>query len=316
MSVGIVIVNWNGKELTKQFLSSIFDKTQYDDFEIIVFDNDSTDGSQAAIRREFPDVTLIDHDENIGFVGGENEGVLRTDHDYYFLANNDCVVHTDGWLTKLVETMESEADIGIVGPDNEPRDGVFHGGAYWEGPTVDYGPDEPLVPKKVDNVSGAQFLIDNRVFETIGLIDETFWPAFYEELDFCWRAQRGGFDVVFEPRVLVEHLEGQTVDQDIDKYERNRKHDIRFRWLNFPVSKLVADIPETAEKSGYAVFYRDDGLHLHDEAAERLRREMKAYWWNARQLPAVLEGRRIRRRVLDTGDPHTGYWTSHRQVGE
>lgn len=316
MSVGIVIVNWNGCELTTQFIESIFERTEYTEYEVIVFDNNSDDGTQQTIREQFPDVTLIEHDQNIGFVGGENEGVLRTDHDYYFLANNDCVVHTDGWLTRLVETMELRESIGIVGPDNEPEADLYHGAAYWKGSTVEYDPSEELHPKTVDNVSGAQFLIDSEVFETIGLIDETFWPAFYEELDFCWRAQEGGFEIVFEPRVLVEHLEGQTVDQDIDKYERNRKHDIRFKWLNYSGKQLLRDLPEALEKAAYSVFHRDNGIEIHDHAGERFKREMIAYWWNIRDLDEIYEGRRVRKQVFKTGDPHTEHWLKNRQVGD
>lgn len=316
MSVGIVIVNWNERDLTIQFLKSIDEKTEHSNYEVIVFDNNSDDGSVDAIRNRFPDTTVFEYDQNIGFVGGENEAVLQTEHDYYFLANNDCIVHTDGWLNKLVKTIESRESIGIVGPDNETEEATYHGAAYWDGQTVEYGPNEESHPKVVDNVSGAQFLIDNEVFETIGLIDETFWPAFYEELDFCWRAQEAGFEVVFEPRVLVEHLEGQTVDQDIEKYERNRKHDIRFRWLNYPLQKLLTDLPNTLKTSAYSVAYRDDGIQFQDKATERLKRELKAYWWNIKNIREIYEGRRVRREVLKTGDPHTNHWTKNRQFGD
>lgn len=315
MSVGVVVVNWNGKDLTLQFLESISEHTRRNDVELVVFDNDSDDGTPAAVREAFPEATVIAHDTNIGYVGAINEALTRIDHDYYFIANNDCIVRTEGWLDRLIETMEEHDDVGIIAPDNEPDPDVFHGAAYWNGETVDY-PDGELYPKEVDIISGGQYMVEAEVFERIGLIDEIFWPAFNDEVDFCYRAQRAGYRVMFEPRVMVEHLEGSTVDEDLDKYELGRRYDIRFRWLNFPPAKLLQDLPNSLRKVGDAVLSRKGGLHVRDQWWERFKRNVRAYWWNISNLDDILEGRRVRRRVLEEGDPHTDYWTKHRQTGE
>lgn len=283
-SVGIVIVNWNGKGLTDQFIQSIQQHTEYDNYDIIVVDNDSSDGSEQYLCETYPNVTVIQTGSNLGYVGGINEAYLQTQYDAYFLANNDCVVRTDGWLKSLVDVLHQE-DVGIVAPNNDPDAPPYHGGQYQDGSYVPPDVDEPV---EVDTVSGAQVLVSADVFETIGLIDEKYFPAFNEEIDFCYRAQQAGFSVVFDPRVCVEHLEGMTVDEDAEKFEIGRRHDILFRWQNYPVHRLMMEVTTDVKQVAAA-------LLTHESGFEYLYRNLRAYAWNLRRLPSIVEGRIVRR---------------------
>ena len=291
MSVGIVIVNWNGKELLDDFLSSIGKHTQYGDYEVIVVDNNSDDDSVPYIREKYPETNIIALDSNLGYVGGLNEAVLRTRHDAYFLANNDCIVHTGGWLTELMQTLESDARIGIVGPNNDPDAPSFHGGQYWDG---SFAAPDTDTPTEVDLVSGAQMLVDAAVFDNIGLIDEKYWPAYNEELDFCYRAQENGWRVMFDPRVCVEHLEGMTVDEDVDKFETGRRHDLLFRWQNYSIFDLMKSMPQDVKQIGASALMGPQYLY----------RNIRAYGWAIRKLPSIVEGRLARR---DAPEMY-GYW--------
>ena len=228
MKLSIIIVNYNGKEITLDCIESIYSRLQYIDFEIIVVDNASKDGSADTISDEFPEVSLIKNVENLGFSKANNQGIKIAKGDYALLLNNDTLLK-DGNFSNLLEYMESKSDVGILGcritnPDGSLQLSCYKFPSMWEMIThytflTRLFPDSRLVGdyrnwlhneiKKVDFVIGAFFLIKREVIEKIGLLDERFFLN-AEEAEYCLRAKKTGWKTVFYPGFKIIHYGGQT----------------------------------------------------------------------------------------------------------
>jgi len=213
--VTIVVLNWNGLADTLECLESLV-HLAYPDYEIVVADNGSTDGSVEVIRERFPSVVLLENGENLGFAEGNNVGMryaLGAGADYVLLLNNDTVADP-GFLTGLVEACEADAEIGVASPlifSYDVPDEIWTAGAAinWAngatrrlraGGRLHAG--EPLFD--VDFVSGCALLAKREAIEKVGLLDPDFY-LYYEEVDWCVRAHARGYRVVCVPRARVWH---------------------------------------------------------------------------------------------------------------
>lgn len=210
--VFIVILNYNGKGVLRNCLSSVF-RIDYPDFEVVVVDNNSEDGSLEEAKNGFSRANFIKNETNRGFSSGNNIGIrfsLERMADYVLLLNNDTVVEKD-FLKKLVFVSEKEGKIGINCPlilEND-RSTVWFGKGrinWWRMKTVH--------EKKVlsgdyyssEFISGCSMLIKASVFRKIGLLDENFF-LYWEDADFSFRAQKAGFMAVVTPGSRIVHLE-------------------------------------------------------------------------------------------------------------
>jgi GT2 family glycosyltransferase len=214
--VAVVVLNWNGGEDTLDCIRSL-QRLDYPDYEIIVVDNASTDGSPQTIRREFPRLALVENDRNLGFAEGNNIGIriaLNKGSGYVLLLNNDTVVDPE-ILNVLVEAAEKDATIGFLGPKiyyhSEPRKIWFAGGVVdWRnGRAVHLGMGEEDVGQfgqqaEVDYITGCALFFRAEVCEKVGLMDSRFF-LYYEETDWCARAKRAGYRIVFVPTAKVWH---------------------------------------------------------------------------------------------------------------
>ena len=215
--VSLVILNWNGLNDTLACLESL-QKLDYDNFEIVVVDNGSRDGSPAAIRERFPAVTLIENERNLGFAGGNNVGLrhaLERDADYVLLLNNDTEVAPD-FLRRMVAAAEADASVGVIGPTIyyfERPNLIWSAGGDIDrrrGQTRMVGLNTPDAgqfgsePRPVDFVTGCALLAKRAVIEQVGLLDERFF-AYFEEAEWCVRARRAGFRIIHVPEARVWH---------------------------------------------------------------------------------------------------------------
>jgi GT2 family glycosyltransferase len=212
--VAIVILNWNGYKDTKECLDSL-KKIDYSNYEIIVVDNGSIDGSAEKIEREFPYVKLIRNSDNLGFAEGNNVGIreaMKGSPDYVLLLNNDVIVDK-GFLSELIDVAEKDPSIGIVGPKiyyyDEP-DRIWLLGTkielirnkligYRE---VDKGQYDRIM--EFDTMIGACFLIKRSVIAKIGFLDPDYFLK-EEETDFSIRAGDAGFKNIYVPTSKVWH---------------------------------------------------------------------------------------------------------------
>ena len=215
--VAIIILNWNGRDDTLACLASL-SRLDYRANKIIVVDNGSADDSVTAIRTNFPQVTLIETGDNLGYVGGNNVGL---DHartlgtDYALLLNNDTEVAPD-FLSLLIQAAEVDPTIGIVGPliyyFDRPDVVWSAGGAIdWQrGSTHMIGLNEVdqeqfgSIPHPVEFVTGCALLIKMPVIEQVGMLNTRFF-AYYEETEWCVRVTRAGFKILLVPQAKIWH---------------------------------------------------------------------------------------------------------------
>jgi len=214
--VYIIVLTWNGKTDTLECLKSLQDLA-YPNAKILVVDNASEDGTAEAVRASFPMVELVCTNSNLRFAGGNNTGIenaLRHGADYVLLLNNDTVVDRD-FLTRLVQTAEEQQQIGIVGPKvyyyGEPKRIWFAGGRieWWKGWVSHIGIRETDecqydAVREVDYITGCCMLVKRGVIDAVGALDERFY-LYGEDVDWCIRARRAGFKVVYVPSSHIWH---------------------------------------------------------------------------------------------------------------
>jgi len=238
--VSIVVLNYNGKELLRKCLESILKETEYGNYEIIVVDNNSSDASVEMVKKFFPELKLIQNKKNYGFSKGNNIGAkygLRNDAEFILFLNNDTEV-TKGWLREMVKIAKSKEEIGIVGPRFLFPDGRIQKNCY----KYRYGFSHSLAPDKimeVDCVTAACMLIKRRVIEKIGLLDESYYPIYFEDVDYCFRVKKAGFKIICTPNSIVYHHKGVTMEKLDWQYETYHTNRIRFILKHFPHSWLI-----------------------------------------------------------------------------
>jgi GT2 family glycosyltransferase len=223
--VAIVILNWNGRKYLEQFLPSV-KLGNYKNVEIIVADNSSSDDSVEFLKSFYPDVRLIIFKENFGFAKGYNEALKQVDSDYYIILNSDVEVQS-GWISPMVELLESNKNIAACQPkilsfDNKK---VFeyagaaggwldkYGYPFAKGRIFDFCEEDKGQYDQQEEIfwaSGAALFIRSSVFHEMKGFDEFFF-AHQEEIDLCWRIQLAGFKIFSCPSSVVYHVGGGTL---------------------------------------------------------------------------------------------------------
>ncbi|HDD24662.1 MAG TPA: glycosyltransferase family 2 protein [Chloroflexi bacterium] len=214
--VVIIVLNWNRKDDTLACLESLRQVT-YPDFETVVVDNGSTDGSVPAIRARFPGQPVIETGENLGFAEGNNVGLRYARErgaDYALLLNNDVEVAPD-FLTRLIEVIDADPSIGVVGPMIyyfDLPDTIWSAGGHidWaRGRSSMIGVDErhnerSHITREVDFVSGCALLVRMSALEKAGDLDSRFF-MYYEETEWCVRIRRAGYRIMHVPQAKIWH---------------------------------------------------------------------------------------------------------------
>jgi len=205
--------------------------------EVVAVDNGSTDSSVKRIRKEFPDITLLENYRNLGFADGVNKGIkyaLDNKADYVFLLNNDAVL-AKGCLKRLVERMRRGRNIGIIGPkiyymQSKLKRIWYAGGKVdkWRFSAGHIGHKEIdegkfNEEKEIDYVSGAAILVKKEVFEKIGFFNPDYF-LYYEDADFCLRARSEGFRVLYHPAAVVYHKASVFHKNPLFHYYMTRNH--------------------------------------------------------------------------------------------
>ena len=246
--VSMIILNWNGIEYTRDCIKSVREKTVYKSYEIIVVDNGSNKKEVEELKklhsRKLID-KLILNDSNRGFSGGNNQGMDIARGNYMLLLNNDILVKK-GWLSTLVEVGESSKKIGLIGPKitlHHTPDICFGAGSITDSGAAKFGYETERC--EVEQIGGAALLFKRAVFDKIGGLDNGFNPIYFEESDFCTRAIRAGFKVMFVPESEVIHFENAAVSKQPSKqtFITLNKNRVRYMLIQFPKLKLVKALP-------------------------------------------------------------------------
>ncbi len=234
--VAIVILNWNGRDLLEKFLPSVLNFSG--DARIVVADNASTDESIAFLKKQHPEIDIIQNDSNGGFAKGYNDALKRVNAKYYVLLNSDVMV-TENWLSTLLDIMK-DPSVAAVQPKiraEQNRKHFEYAGACGGFIDKDYFPfcrgrlfetvEEDHAQydtvEEVFWVSGACMLIRSEVYHKVGGFDEDFF-AHMEEIDLCWRMKNLNYRLLVEPRSIVYHVGGATLS-----YSSPRKVYLNFK---------------------------------------------------------------------------------------
>ena len=264
--VSIVIVTWNGLELIQKCLPSVVD-TAYENAEIVVADNASTDGTAEWIESTYPDrVDVVRHPENWAFCRGNNEAIPATSGKYVVLLNNHVEVPPD-WLDPLVETMEADPELAAVQPkllQYEDRSRFEYAGAaggfldrlgypfargrLFDHVERDHGQYDD--PAEIFWATGAAMMLRRKAFEDVGGLDEQF-VLHMEEIDLCWRLRRAGYRIRAVPESTAFHIGGSSLAQgDPRKAYYNFRNSLLTLYKNLPpgrwrwifLQRLVLDL--------------------------------------------------------------------------
>lgn len=225
--VSIIILNWNNYEDTRECLGSL-EKITYPNYDVIVVDNGSTDGSGERLSQEFSKYEFVFNQKNLGYAAGNNIGIkeaIERGAKYIYILNNDTVIKKNPIFPSIV-TMEEDPQIGISGgtlyyyhkPDLIQNTGsyisFYTGKVYTIGDgEVDNGTLQFIQEcKDVDFICGAAIMIRRDVFNKIGMFDENFF-LFGEDADLCFRAREQGFKVKHVPKSEVLHKGGATIEK-------------------------------------------------------------------------------------------------------
>lgn len=229
MDLSILIVNYNTRELTLDALRSVYGSETNYSYEVILIDNHSTDGSVEAIRREFPQVIIIENQENVGFAKANNQGMRRANGRYVLLLNSDTVIQPNT-LEVMLQLMDERPDIGASGCKVVLPDGSLDRACRRGFPTPSasfyyaFGVAKlfPHVPKfnqyqlsyldpddeyPVDSLVGAFMLVRRSVIDQVGMLDETFF-MYGEDIDWCYRIKQAGWEIYYYPRTTIIHYKG------------------------------------------------------------------------------------------------------------
>ena len=223
--VAIVILNWNGREMLKQFLPSVVACSK-EEATVYVADNASTDGSMAMLESDFPEVKRIQLSQNWGFAEGYNRAFKEIDSDYYLLLNSDVEV-TAHWLTPLIAYLEQHAEVAACQPkllayhDKGAFEYAGASGGYLDRygypfcrgrlfDTVERDEGQYDEPAEILWATGAALMIRAKDYWDAGGMDERFF-AHNEEIDLCWRLRIRGRKIVCVPESRVYHVGGGTL---------------------------------------------------------------------------------------------------------
>ena len=223
--VSVVVPNWNGMRFVGMCLDSLA-KLDFEDYEVIVVDNGSADGSREMIEEQYPDVKLLKLPDNMGFAIACNEGIKASNAEYIVLLNNDIEVTPD-WLRELYEGMERHPECGMGTTKMmflDQRDVFYNTGdlfhSWSAGGGRGQGEKDVGQYEKEDYVFGAcagAGIYRREFFNQVGLFDEDFF-IFAEDVDLNMRGQLQGLKAVYLPKAKVFHIGTATVGLYSDRY--------------------------------------------------------------------------------------------------
>jgi N-acetylglucosaminyl-diphospho-decaprenol L-rhamnosyltransferase len=238
VDVSILIVTYQCRDAVRDCLASIYEQPTAVGFEVVLLDNDSSDGTAELVREEFPQVRLIPLDENVGFAAGVNLAAESAEGEYVLLLNPDTLVHA-GMVDELVAFARRRPEHGLYGGRTLWPDGSVCGGSCWGQPSLwslfcfatmlstafkgspvfdpeSLGGWERDTEREVGIVTGCLLLAPRRVWEQLGGFDTRFF-MYGEDADLSMRARRAGYRPAITPGAVITHEVGVSSESRPDK---------------------------------------------------------------------------------------------------
>ena len=257
IKTAVVILNWNGKHWLEKYLANVIRESP--NAEVIVTDNNSTDGSVSYLQEYYPNIRIIFNDGNYGYAKGYNLALKQIDSEYFVLLNSDIQVTKD-WISPIISLMDSDQMISACQPkilDYNNKNKFEYAGA--SGGFIDkFGYpfcrgrifDDLEKDKEQYNdatevfwATGACLFVRASHFFEAGELDEDFF-AHQEEIDLCWRLKNKGYKIMVEPKSEVYHVGGGTLSVGSPfKTHLNFRNNLYMLFKNLPLSSLLIIIP-------------------------------------------------------------------------
>lgn len=251
MKVSVIVLNWNGRQFLPECLDSLAAQTLRD-FEVVLVDNGSADGSAQFVRDNYPWVNLVELPENIGFAAGNNRGLETAAGEFIVALNNDTRVEPD-FLAELLAAAQAAPKVGMVAgkmlnyyhPERIDAvalkigvNGLGYNIGFGELDTGQYdGGLKAFAP------CGGAALYRRAMIEEVGFFDPDFF-AYYEDFDLAWRGHLAGWDCVSAPRAVVYHVHSATSGEwspfKVYQTHRNKWYVIVKNW---PAALLARHLP-------------------------------------------------------------------------
>jgi len=259
-SVAVVILNWNGLTLLKQFLPSVM-ATTYANATIYLADNGSTDESVIFVRENYPTIKVIENGYNFGFAKGYNQALqkIKRPYDYFVLLNSDVEV-TPNWIEPVITTLESDPLIAACQPKIKAYYQKTHfeyagaaggyidslGYTFCRGRCFDVCEEDKGQYDDTREIFwgvGAALFVKANIYHQLGGLDDEFF-AHMEEVDFCWRLKRAGYKVMYCPNSVVYHLGGGSLPKSNPKKTYlNFRNSLFMLYKNFTRTQLLTLFP-------------------------------------------------------------------------
>lgn len=217
----IILLNWNSYEHTANCIASLQQVTPAN-FDVIVVDNGSEDGSGTLLQQNFAHIKYIQAPTNLGFAGGNNKGfeyAIAHGYAYALMLNNDTFVEPN-FLELLTNYMDAHANVGAIQPKiffNNNRQKIWNGGSYflsWLGWTYSKNYMRTAGPAQnnfaeVDWITGCALLVRTSIVQQIGALNDHFF-IYYEDVDFSFRIRQAGYKLIFHPQSIIYHIAGMA----------------------------------------------------------------------------------------------------------
>jgi hypothetical protein len=290
--VSVIVLNWNGKHFLEKCLDSLLNQ-DYTNFEVLLVDNGSTDGSVEFVKEKFgknTNLKVIALKKNYGFSKGNNIGIKYAQGDYVIILNNDTVVKPN-WLIELVSVMESDAKIGAAQSrllslaDKRTIDSAgdfvdYYGLSIRRGSWGEEDKGQYDRIEEIFSARGAALIVRSKILVEIGAFDADFFLS-YEDMDLYWRIRLNGYKIVFVPKSRVYHIGGATTISSSVNVFHNEKNRLSTLLKNMPRKYLVKYNPLTftlGEMIGDLMFKRPSLLYARIKAILWVLKNFKRIW--------------------------------------
>jgi len=233
--ISIISVNFNQRQVTDDLLNSIIKYNTYSNIEIIVIDNGSDINSIPYWDTKYPEFIFIRSEKNLGFAGGNNLGIHSATGDFLFLVNND-TIFTSNLIDSLLQTLIENSGVGVISPKllyyDQPNLLQYVGYTEMNYYTarnscvgqfeIDNGQYNSITGKTAF-AHGAAMMVRRSVINKVGLMAENFF-LYYEELDWCARIKKAGFEIWINTNAVIYHKESISVGKKsaLKEYFMNR----------------------------------------------------------------------------------------------
>lgn len=306
--VSVVILNWNGKKHLIACITSL-QATTYKPLEIIVVDNNSSDGSVEQVRKQFNKVTVVANTTNIGYSAGNNAGIKKSRGEYVLVLNNDTEVDPS-FLEPLVHALEKDPKIGCIQPkllyasNHSLLNAVGSyltstGFLYHYGYRKNSSDGKYNRPLSIFSAKGAAMLLRKKALDKVGLLDEDFF-IYFEETDLCHRLWLAGYTVVYEPSSIIYHHEAVDTKRQFNAYFPSYLS-MRNRIISFVKTLEAGNLIRILGALGivYSALFVYYTITFQFSLARSI---LAGVWWNIRHVSLILEKRRDVQRLRKKTD--------------